>query len=175
MRAGNLDFSVDNTNSDATYFPENAGTGGGASTKISSAKDKTSIEGASSKPAQRGYSGRPAMIVSSGRLDAPGDDKYGDGEASSSEIRALTTGITIETQTEENITEAAVESIKPKPKLSPCANPWSPPAPDIDHDPPSTNSTLLGDKGSKGTVGRLGWINDAVGGKPTRILGKSVS
>lgn len=129
--------------------------------------------------ASTGPGGWLATAAASGRLGVLGGiDMNNDGEAGSGMDDLRTKGVTIETQTEENIGQAVQESAKPS--LPPWAKPWNPPTAVVDeHSSPrhankESSYAVEKAKGDSATppAGGLDWISATIDAPTGAIKGE---
>lgn len=132
--AGKMGLSADDSDDNDTKLTDSSGVGGTAS---QTTPGKNAMKSAKKK---RGEGGGPEMVaplggasgwltaaVATGQLGVPGDDDEDKGGDTNPSDEGHSPGVTVETQTDENIEQAIKESTKPS--LPPWAKPWtSPPA-----------------------------------------------
>lgn len=157
-------------------------------TKVRSLGTKAAVAGATAGTneadsvlpvASTGPGGWLATAAASGRLGVlGGDDMDNDGEAGSNMDDLRSTGVTIETQTDENIGQAVEESAKPS--LPPWAKPWNPPTAVVDeHSSPchagkGSSHAVEKTKGDSATppAGGLDWISATIDAPTGAIKGE---
>lgn len=132
--AGKMGLSADDSDDKDTKLTDPSGVGG---TTSQTTPGKKAINSAKKK---RGEGGGPEMVaplggasgwltaaVATGQLGVPGDDDEDKDRDANPDDEGPSPGVTVETQTDENIEQAMKESTGPR--LPPWAKPWtSPPA-----------------------------------------------
>lgn len=128
MTAGKLGLSVGGSDhEDDNNIRKTKVRSVGTKAAVARATAGTNVAGGVPPVTSTGPGGWLAAAAASGRLDVLGsDDVNNDGEAGSGMDDLRPKGVTIETQTEENIGQAIEESTKPR--LPPWAKPWTPPS-----------------------------------------------